>query len=270
MPAARPSGMHVMSTSSSSVARMRGSYKRNVVVGLDCPRVKNHSLLFSQTLSVLAPTSVSPFVLGPHLLPVFPSPYLPADPPLLIQPPSYTTAPHPICPLSFNHLHHHSYSLAMPAHDEKTNATAEEQVQMLDVREEKDSQGDLLPSPVSAPSPRTGAGSNGNKPKISAAMIIPVWIVLSSAVIIYNNYLYNTLEFRFPVFLVTWHLTFAVSTIPSQSTEIGTARRKWQIRCGAISRPVMTATGTDLFSARAAYPAVALRQNLSAALADAR
>ncbi|KAI0676376.1 TPT-domain-containing protein [Trametes maxima] len=40
-------------------------------------------------------------------------------------------------------------------------------------------------------------------------MIIPVWIVLSSAVIIYNNYLYNTLQFRFPVFLVTWHLTFA-------------------------------------------------------------
>ncbi|KIJ58542.1 hypothetical protein HYDPIDRAFT_102434 [Hydnomerulius pinastri MD-312] len=36
-------------------------------------------------------------------------------------------------------------------------------------------------------------------------------IVLSSAVIIYNNHLYNTLEFRYPVFLVTWHLTFAVS-----------------------------------------------------------
>ncbi|KAF8884867.1 TPT-domain-containing protein [Mucidula mucida] len=40
-------------------------------------------------------------------------------------------------------------------------------------------------------------------------MIIPVWIVLSSAVIIYNNYLYNTLAFKYPVWLVTWHLTFA-------------------------------------------------------------
>ncbi|KAF8988706.1 triose-phosphate transporter family-domain-containing protein [Cyathus striatus] len=47
------------------------------------------------------------------------------------------------------------------------------------------------------------------KPKLSAATTIPVWIVLSSAVIIYNNYIYNTLNFKFPVFLVTWHLTFA-------------------------------------------------------------
>ncbi|EIN08469.1 TPT-domain-containing protein [Punctularia strigosozonata HHB-11173 SS5] len=40
-------------------------------------------------------------------------------------------------------------------------------------------------------------------------MIIPVWIALSSAVIIYNNYIYNTIGFKYPVFLVTWHLTFA-------------------------------------------------------------
>ncbi|OBZ67356.1 hypothetical protein A0H81_12672 [Grifola frondosa] len=58
--------------------------------------------------------------------------------------------------------------------------------------------------PVSAVSPRPA-----NKPKLSAAAIIPIWIVLSSSVIIFNNYLYNSLEFRFPVFLVTWHLTFA-------------------------------------------------------------
>jgi hypothetical protein len=58
-----------------------------------------------------------------------------------------------------------------------------------------------LPSPVSTPAP---------KQKLSASAIIPVWIVLSSSVIIYNNYLYNSLEFRYPVFLVTWHLTFAV------------------------------------------------------------
>ena len=92
--------------------------------------------------------------------------------------------------------------------DEKMNATAEEQVQMLDVHE-KDND-DLLPSPVSATLPRPAA----NKPKLSAAAIIPIWIVLSPAVIIYNNYLYNTLQFRYPVFLVTWHLTFAVSNSP--------------------------------------------------------
>jgi len=59
-----------------------------------------------------------------------------------------------------------------------------------------------LPTPVSA---------NPSKPKtkVSAVVITPIWIVLSSAVIIYNNYLYNTLNFRYPVFLVTFHLTFA-------------------------------------------------------------
>ncbi|KAH9833268.1 TPT-domain-containing protein [Rhodofomes roseus] len=75
--------------------------------------------------------------------------------------------------------------------------------QTLEVHDEKTSN-DPLPSPVTAQVARPA-----NKPKLSAAAIIPIWIVLSSAVIIYNNYVYNTLQFRFPVFLVTWHLTFA-------------------------------------------------------------
>lgn len=78
---------------------------------------------------------------------------------------------------------------------------------MLEVKLEK---GDILPSPVSA---ATRPSQSGNKYSVSAAAIIPVWIVLSSTVIIYNNYLYNTLHFKYPVFLVTWHLTFAVSGI---------------------------------------------------------
>lgn len=73
------------------------------------------------------------------------------------------------------------------------------------VSAQKDANDDL-PTPVSAQAPR-------QKPKVSAATIIPVWIVLSSAVILYNNHLYSTLNFRYPVFLVTWHLTFAVSPI---------------------------------------------------------
>jgi len=59
-----------------------------------------------------------------------------------------------------------------------------------------------LPTPVSATIPKP-------KPRLTATGIIPVWIVLSSAVIIYNNYLYNTLAFPYPVFTVTWHLSFA-------------------------------------------------------------
>jgi len=59
-----------------------------------------------------------------------------------------------------------------------------------------------LPTPASAalPKPRL---------KVTAAIIIPIWIALSSSVIIYNNYLYNSLNFKYPVFLVTFHLTFA-------------------------------------------------------------
>ena len=127
--------------------------------------------------------------------------------------------------------------------DEKMNATSEEQVQMLDVHEKDNDE--LLPSPVSATSPRPSA----SKPKLSAAAIIPIWIVLSSAVIIYNNYLYNTLEFRFPVFLVTWHLTFAVSLARSLSAPCATCEellrgqtrpRASRRNGGEISRPPQT------------------------------
>ncbi|KAF8220930.1 TPT-domain-containing protein [Tricholoma matsutake] len=57
-----------------------------------------------------------------------------------------------------------------------------------------------LPTPVSASKPKS---------RITATGIIPIWIILSSSVIIYNNYLYNTLAFPYPVFTVTWHLFFA-------------------------------------------------------------
>ncbi|QRV90886.1 sugar phosphate/phosphate translocator [Ceratobasidium sp. AG-Ba] len=61
------------------------------------------------------------------------------------------------------------------------------------------------------PADKTPVEAVTTKPKVklSAATIIPIWIVLSSSVIMYNNYLYNTLNFKFPVFLVTFHLFFA-------------------------------------------------------------
>ena len=62
-----------------------------------------------------------------------------------------------------------------------------------------------VPSPLPVP-----VSTQPQKPKLTAVVIIPVWIVLSSTVIIYNNYIYNTLYFKYPVFLVTWHLAFAV------------------------------------------------------------
>ncbi|KAJ7687787.1 TPT-domain-containing protein [Mycena olivaceomarginata] len=47
------------------------------------------------------------------------------------------------------------------------------------------------------------------KPKITTAVIVPIWMAFSVSVILYNNHLYHTLDFKFPVFVVTWHLTFA-------------------------------------------------------------
>ncbi|KAG7441117.1 TPT-domain-containing protein [Guyanagaster necrorhizus] len=83
----------------------------------------------------------------------------------------------------------------MSSIEEKDFGGKEEDIDISDSRQD-------LPSPAVAQVPKA-------KPKLSATMIIPVWIVLSSSVIIYNNYLYNTLSFKYPVFLVTWHLTFA-------------------------------------------------------------
>ncbi|KAF9262266.1 TPT-domain-containing protein [Marasmius fiardii PR-910] len=85
--------------------------------------------------------------------------------------------------------------------DEKDQENLAQDV-MLDEEKGKFEGEPPLPSPAVATTPKP-------KPKLSATMIIPVWIILSSAVIIYNNYLYNTLDFKFPVFTVTWHLTFA-------------------------------------------------------------
>lgn len=45
------------------------------------------------------------------------------------------------------------------------------------------------------------------KPKLTATIITPIWIVLSSSVIIYNNYLYNTLNFCYLVFTIAQYLT---------------------------------------------------------------
>ncbi|KAJ7598990.1 triose-phosphate transporter family-domain-containing protein [Mycena floridula] len=67
----------------------------------------------------------------------------------------------------------------------------------------------VLSSLASLPSPAVANNASKPKPKLSTAVIIPLWIALSSCVIIYNNYLYNTLNFKYPVFTVTWHLTFA-------------------------------------------------------------
>ncbi|KAL0250313.1 hypothetical protein I308_102486 [Cryptococcus tetragattii IND107] len=42
--------------------------------------------------------------------------------------------------------------------------------------------------------------------QLSAAVIIPIWIVLSSTVILYNKYLYSNLNYPYPIFITAYHL----------------------------------------------------------------
>ncbi|TIB15518.1 hypothetical protein E3P92_01649 [Wallemia ichthyophaga] len=60
-------------------------------------------------------------------------------------------------------------------------------------------------SPPPAPAPQS------HKPKLSPYVIIPIWIALSSSVILYNKAILDSFHFEYPVFLVTYHLT--ISTI---------------------------------------------------------
>lgn len=89
----------------------------------------------------------------------------------------------------------------------------EAEQQLLEAKVESPASSLDLPSPVTAtPSHQQQQHKptpTASKYKLSATAIIPIWIVLSSSVIIYNNYLYNTLNFKYPVFLVTFHLGFA-------------------------------------------------------------
>lgn len=88
-----------------------------------------------------------------------------------------------------------------PRNDYEKFSGVEDHQELLSVQEDKPTN-DALPSPVSAQAPK-------QKPRIPTAVIIPIWMALSSGVILYNNHMYSTLNFRYPVFLVTFHLTFA-------------------------------------------------------------
>ncbi|KAG0142198.1 hypothetical protein CROQUDRAFT_243341 [Cronartium quercuum f. sp. fusiforme G11] len=59
--------------------------------------------------------------------------------------------------------------------------------------------GQQLPTPAQAPP----------KKPLHPVVIISIWIVLSSSVIIYNKYILSDLNFAYPIWLTTWHLTFA-------------------------------------------------------------
>lgn len=96
--------------------------------------------------------------------------------------------------------------------DNTRDTTIHVEIPLSSVSDFKTSNSDTPPASITPLPPpattTTNSNSNGGI-RLSAAVIIPIWIVLSSSVITYNNYVYNTLQFQYPVFLVTWHLIFA-------------------------------------------------------------
>ena len=75
---------------------------------------------------------------------------------------------------------------------ENRHSRAEETVPFLEL-DARNGGEEQLPPPASAPP------SKQTQSKLSVSIIVPIWIALSSTVILYNNYLYNTLDFKYPV-----------------------------------------------------------------------
>jgi hypothetical protein len=48
----------------------------------------------------------------------------------------------------------------------------------------------------------------GTKIRLEPALYISIWIILGWSIIIYNDYIWYTLEFKYPMFLFAWQLTF--------------------------------------------------------------
>jgi hypothetical protein len=64
--------------------------------------------------------------------------------------------------------------------------------------------GPILPAPATDKSDALGLSLN-----IHPALYVTVWIACSSSVILFNKWILDTLNFRYPVILTTYHLTFA-------------------------------------------------------------
>lgn len=78
-----------------------------------------------------------------------------------------------------------------------------------------------------------------NQPKkivIPAIIIIPIWMACSISVILYNKYIFDSLNFGYPVFLTTFHLAFSAAatrvlqrttTLVDGARDIEMSRDRW-------------------------------------------
>lgn len=70
--------------------------------------------------------------------------------------------------------------------------------------------------------------SSSSLPAVHPTVYVVTWIACSSSVILFNKWLLDTMNFRFPVILTTYHLTFAtiVTQILARWTTILDSRKK--------------------------------------------
>ena len=64
-----------------------------------------------------------------------------------------------------------------------------------------------LPAPVTSNANNEKAEA-GKSAALHPAFYVTTWIAMSSAVILFNKWILDTAEFRFPILLTTWHLAF--------------------------------------------------------------
>jgi len=88
--------------------------------------------------------------------------------------------------------------------DTRINVQGDPKYEMAHELREGDKVDDpLIANPTLQPVPKV------EPKKLNPAIVICIWIALSSSVIIYNKVILSDLKFEYPIFLVTWHLTFA-------------------------------------------------------------
>ncbi|KAI9746151.1 MAG: hypothetical protein M1818_000832 [Claussenomyces sp. TS43310] len=79
------------------------------------------------------------------------------------------------------------------------------------------------------------------KPALHAAVYVIIWISLSSSIILFNKWILDTLHFRYPVLLTTWHLTFAtiMTQILARTTKLLDARKTMKMTGRVYLRAIM-------------------------------
>ncbi len=89
----------------------------------------------------------------------------------------------------------------MAASDDEKGVTQEHEEMLSDYKLSRSS---ALESDVNLPAPVSAIPSKP-KVKLSAAMIIPVWMIISASVILFNNYVFNTRDQHHQVQVSRFH-----------------------------------------------------------------